>query len=63
MSLENEQQFTKRDSFRYKPELFCYDTGNPTMQLIMNLSLLNRPLPSSKNSNFQNEAKGKTFLW
>ena len=63
MSLENQQQFTKRDSFRYKPELFCYDTGNPTMQLIMSHSLLNRPLPSSKNSNFQNEAKSKTFLW
>ena len=59
MSLENEQQLTKRDSFRYKPELFCYDTGNP----IMSHSLLNRPLPSSKNSNFQNEAKSKTFLW
>ena len=55
MSLENEQQLTKRDSFRYKPELFCYDTGNPTM--------LNRPLPNSKISNFQNEAKSKTFLW
>ena len=62
MSLENQQQFTKRGSFRYKPELFCYDTGNPTMQLIMSHSLLNKPLPSSKNSNFQNEAKSKTFF-
>ena len=30
------------------------------MQLIMS-SLLNRPLPSSKNRNFQNEAKSKNF--
>ena len=29
------------------------------MQLIMGQSLLNRPLASSKNRNFQNEAKSK----
>ena len=34
---------------------------NPTMQLIMS-SLLSRPLPSSKNRNFQNAAKSKNFF-
>ena len=33
---------------------------NPKMQVIMT-SLLNGSLPSSKNRNFQNEAKSKTF--
>ena len=35
---------------------------NPAMQLIMSQSLLNWLFPSSKNRNFQNEAKCKTFL-